>query len=76
MGAGGHAGELSNQNVSMHGLQLLVGLRIVPADLLQRVKGTARLLFTENSRELEVGSGLLSTILGCHSFDLALHVPL
>ena len=76
MGSGGYTSQLPHQDVSMHGLQLLIGLRIVAADLLQRVKGTARLLLAENSGELEVSGGLLNPILGGHPVYLSLHIPL
>jgi len=49
MGAGRHTSQLPHKNISMHGLQLLIGLGIVAADLLKRVKGTAGLLLAENS---------------------------
>ena len=52
MGAGGHTCQLTHQNVSMHGLQLLIGLGIVSTYLLKRVECTAGLLLAEHSGEL------------------------
>lgn len=69
-----HSCDLANEQVSMHGLKLIVCFRVISFYPLQLIKHSPWLFLSEDPRVLHVGGGLFNSIFGTHSLNLPVHV--